>query len=205
VLDEDAVLDATVTSVAANGSATSMQDISERCGIAKTTLVDRFGGKERLIGAAVDRERRRLADHLVSAYEPNRDATAKVQVERGFEAFFSYARDHHDAFVVLFGTGSASGSDTARADVSASIAEIMSSRFAALGAEIDTAAKVIAAVITAAGEAVARIVVADELDGDVLARFVADLIVNGLEGLDVGGLFEANAAKRPRRTVRSKS
>lgn len=204
VLDEDAVLDAAVAVVAANGSMASMQEISARCGVAKTTLVDRFGGKDRLIAAAVDRERRRLADHLIAAYEPHRDVTAKVQVERGFEAFFSYARDHHDAFAVLFGQATAPGSDSARADVTASIAEIIASRFAAAGTELETAARIIAAVITGAGEAVARIVVEDRLDGDVLARFVADLIVNGLDGLDVAGLFEANAARRPRR-ARSRS
>lgn len=200
-LDEDAVLDAAIAVLAASGAAASVQEISARCGIAKTTLVDRFGGKHGLIDAAIERERRRLADHLIGVHAAHRDATAREQVERGFQAFFSYARSHPDAFAVLFGSA-ASNPSGARADVTASIAEIITSRFAAAGAELATGAKVIATVITATGEAAARLVVEDGLDADVMARFTADLVVNGLDGLDVGGLFEANAAgrRRPSRT-----
>ena len=199
-LDEDAVFDAVVTLLASKGSSTSMQDISARCGVAKTTLIDRFGGKERLIASAVDRERRRLADHLIDAYAPQREARARDQVERGFDAFFSYAHAHPDAFAVLFGPGRSDTADNGRDDVAGAIADIISSRFAAAGTELATGAKLIAAVITGAGQAVARMVVEDGLDPDVVARFVTDLIVNGLEGLDVGGLFDANAARRRRRS-----
>ena len=203
VLDEDAVLDAAIAVLAAHGPAASVQEISARCGVAKTTLVDRFGGKHGLIRAAIERERRRLADHLIAVQSAHRDATASEQVERGFQAFFSYARSHPEAFSVLFG-GTASTPSGARADVTASIAEIITSRFAAAGAELDTGARIIATVITATGEAAARLVVEDGLDADIMARFTADLVVNGLGGLDVGGLFEANAAGR-RRPTRSRS
>lgn len=190
------MLDAAISALAARGPSTSMHDISARSGVAKTTLIDRFGGKQPLIAAAVDRERRRLADHLIAAYESHRDATAKEQVERGFRAFFSYAHSNPDAFIVLFGPARSPSSDDARADVTASIAGIISSRFAAAGVELDTGARVLATVITAAGEAVARLVVDQHLDPDVMAAFVTDLVVNGLNGLDVAGLFAANAATR---------
>jgi AcrR family transcriptional regulator len=193
-IDEEAVLDSVISALAAHGPGASMHDMSVRCGVAKTTLIDRFGGKQPLVAAAVDRERRRLADHLIAAYAPHRDAIAKEQVERGFQAFFGYAHSHRDAFVVLFGPARLQASDDARAEVTASIAGIISSRFAAAGVELDTAATVLAAVITAAGEAVARLVVEQRLDPDVMATFVADLVVNGLDGLDVSGLFAANAA-----------
>ena len=194
VMDEDAVLDAAVAVLATQGPAATLHDISARCGIAKATLSDRFGGKQALLDAAVERERRRLADHLIAAYEPHRDATAREQVERGFQAFFAYAHQRPDAFAVLFGPAPASATDTARADVTSSIAELITSRFSAAGAPLDTGGRVIAAVMAAAGEAAARLVVEDGLDADVMARFIADLIVNGLHGLDVGGLFAVNEA-----------
>lgn len=193
-LDEDVVLDATIAALASGGDA-AMQEIARRSGVAKTTLNDRFGGKAGLVDRAIQRERRRLADHLVASYGRHWDDTAKAQVEHGFQAFFGYAKTHPAAFSVLFG-GAPPSSTEASDEVVEAIANLISSRFAAAGAELEVGAKVIAMVIVGAGAAVARLVTTDGVDPEVMARFVADLIANGLEHLDVGLLFEANAAGR---------
>ena len=198
------MLDATVTVLAAAGGsdAATMHEIARRSGVAKTTLIDRFGGKPALVDRALTRERRRLADHLVSAYQVHRDETAREQVEHGFRAFFGYATSEPASFAALFGSPSSRQPPDREAhdDVVAAVSELIASRFAAAGVDLEVGAKVIATAITGVGQAVARLVAAEGLDPAVMARFLADLVTNGLSRLDVGLLFEANSAvpARPR-------
>ena len=188
-LNHDEVFDAVIAALAASGEVASMTDIAARCGVAKTTLHDRFGSKDALVARAVDRERERLADHLISAYREQRhDDRRGAQMRSGFEALFSYARAHPASFQVLFGAARSPAVHRARADIQNEIATIVAERFAAAGLELGWSRQVIAAVIVGAGESVARLLAEEpgkSVDIDAVTDLVAGIVTNGLPNIDV--------------------
>ena len=205
MFDEDAILDATVAALA-RASTTSMQDIATSAGVPKTTLHDRYGGRPGLVERAVARERRRLAEHLVTSYRDARDDLRPgSQIRRGYTALFSWARSNPDSFRLLFG-GDAQGETVhheARREVVDQIAEIVGERFAAAGLALGVSREIIAAVIVGAGESVARIVAADAtIDIDAVTELVAGVISNGLSNIDVDAIGAVDRAPRPGPTTR---
>jgi len=184
--DEDAVLDATIAALArGDREPVTMETLATGAGVAKTTLHDRYGGKAGLVALALERERERLAAHLVASYQEARDDLRPgAAVRRGYAALFDWARANPDSFRLLFGPTAAPQAQT-RALVADRIAEIVGERFAAAGLPLTTSRAIIAAVIVGAGESVARIVAADaSIDLDAVTELVAGLITNGLANTD---------------------
>lgn len=194
-LDEDAALGLAAEAFAEGGLAgTSMKTIAARCGVAKSTLHDRFGTKEMLFERAVERERQQFADHLVATYETGRDEDAATQIRDGYVAFFTYARSRPVAFRLLFGEAGAGTATATRGLVADRIAEIIASRFARAGLPLGASSRVVAAAIVGAGEAVARLMVEiDDLGIDATTVLVAELLTDGWRGLQIDHLLAVDA------------
>lgn len=100
--DED-LLDAATKVFADSGfDSATLNDIAEESGSTKPTLYARFGNKDSLYSAALEREAKTLAERLLGAYEraEGRPLTELVQI--AVQAWFEYAEDNQDGFRLLF-------------------------------------------------------------------------------------------------------
>ena len=96
---DDAILDAACAAFAGEGfDRTTMAAIAERAGTTKPTLYARFGSKERLFEAAVQREYELLIDHLFAAYDSAPDAPIRDRLRLWTSAYFDVVRDRPDGF-----------------------------------------------------------------------------------------------------------
>jgi len=204
-LDESAVLRAALAAFAELGPhGTSMERVAERCGVAKTTLHDRFGTKSQLYDAALAHEQGRLAQHLVDAYSAGERLDAAAQIRNGYVALLDYARENEAAFRVLF--GGVPGTNGAipeggRNVVVAAVTRLVSGYSARFGIELGRSAEVIADVIVGAGEYAARRLAVDrELDADAVIDLITDVVTGGVLAAVPGPAitFDARAAARGR-------
>jgi AcrR family transcriptional regulator len=173
-------------------AATSMEVVAERCGVAKTTLHDRFGSKTAFVARVVEHERQRLAERLIAAYDAGAaDRTPGAQIRNGYVAFFTYALERPATFRLLFGEAASEGTGRqARTDVTERITQLVADRFTAGGLRLGASAAVIASVVVGAGEAAARLMAGrPELDIDATTDLVADLVTNGIRGVAVDHLL----------------
>jgi AcrR family transcriptional regulator len=80
---------------------TSMNDIADAAGVTKPVLYQHFDSKRELYQALVDDVGSRLLTAIVSAAA---EATeGREQTERGFQAYFRWVAEDHDAFMLLYG------------------------------------------------------------------------------------------------------
>lgn len=84
----------------------SMNDIAEAAGVTKPVLYQHFDSKRDLYQALLDDVGNRLLEAISKATAEATDG--KSQTELGFRAYFRWVADDHDAFRLLFGSGTAS-------------------------------------------------------------------------------------------------
>lgn len=86
-----------------------MDDIAARAGSTKQTVYTRFGSKEALYRACVEREGDLLRRWLFSVYDATASLPWDARMHAGIVAFFQYAAQHPDGFKVLFDQRSTNG------------------------------------------------------------------------------------------------
>ena len=83
---------------------TSMNDVAEAAGVTKPVLYQHFASKRDLYLALLDEVGRRLLDRITKATADGADG--RNQTQAGFRAYFHWVAEDHDAFLLLFGSGS---------------------------------------------------------------------------------------------------
>ena len=92
---------------------TSMNDVAEAAGVTKPVLYQHFESKRELYQALLDEVGARLLGAITAATAATTDGRA--QTERGFQAYFRWVADDHDAFLLLYGGGARRDEEYARA------------------------------------------------------------------------------------------
>lgn len=189
-IDEEAVLHAALIAFAEQGyESTSMERIAERCGIAKTTLHDRFGGKNAIFERALAQEHERFAQHLLAAYAEAAEMDMQAQLRHGFRAFLIYARDNPVTFSYIFGeqdgrTLHSSSATRGRELVLEAITTMVETQARAAGRTTGLSSMLTADVILGTGEYVARRVATDPtIDIEAANEFVVEAIGQGIYGV----------------------
>mgnify|MGYP002402184440 CR=1 FL=1 len=165
---------------------TSMERIAERCGVAKTTLHDRFGGKGPLFETALEREHERFATHLLAAYREAESMEMQAQLRHGFVALFEYARDNPTIFRYVFGeqdgrTLHSSSAARGRQVVLDAIIGLVERQARAAGISTGVSSELIADVILGSGEYVARRLATNpEIEIESATEFVVQVLAQGV-------------------------
>jgi AcrR family transcriptional regulator len=101
VASED-ILDAATAVFAADGyDRSNMDAIATRAGVTKPTLYARFGSKEALFRAAVEREYEVRKARLFNAYEEGGNQPFRERLHRWSSAYFDLVRERPEAFVLI--------------------------------------------------------------------------------------------------------
>lgn len=166
--------------------AASMNDIADAAGVTKPVLYQHFDSKRDLYLALLDECGSRLVEALAKATSEATDG--RSQTEKGFQAYFRWVHDDHDAFRLLFGSGPRRDAEFALAvrRVVDSTAEAIAPLIAA---DIDPEHQLtIAHALTGLAEGASRRLVSNgtAFDPDEVARQVADLAWAGLRALHRG-------------------
>lgn len=98
----ETILDAATAVFAAEGfDRANMEAIAARAGITKPTLYARFGSKEGLFRAAVEREYEVRKARLFDAYAGGRDEPFRAQLHRWSAAYFDLVCERPDGFALI--------------------------------------------------------------------------------------------------------
>jgi len=99
------ILDVALEVFATTGfHSTSMNEVAEAAGVTKPVLYQHFDSKRALYQALLDEVGSRLLGNIAKAVAGATDG--KSQTELGFRAYFRWVAEDHDAFLLLFGSGS---------------------------------------------------------------------------------------------------
>ncbi len=99
------LLDVAVRVFARSGyHTTSMNDVAEAAGVTKPVLYQHFASKRDLYLALLDEVGHRLLTRIAKATTEAPDGRA--QTLAGFQSYFRWVAEDHDAFLLLFGSGS---------------------------------------------------------------------------------------------------
>lgn len=161
---------------------TSMDDIAEGAGVTKPVLYQHFPSKKALYGELLEDTGRRLLDHLARA--TSRATSGRERVEAGFRAYFQFAVGDRSSFRLLFGASIRSDPDFARTvdEVLRAAADTISELIAIPAS--DEQRRVLASALVGMAEAVGRRALTEpEVDGDELARWIAEFAWFGLRGV----------------------
>lgn len=102
----DQLLEVALVEFAHHGfPATSMERIAEAAGVTKPVLYQHFASKRALFIEVLDDVGKRLSDDILHATEGA--DSPRGQVAKGFAAYFDFVARNRDAFLVLFGGGTA--------------------------------------------------------------------------------------------------
>ena len=82
----------------------SMNEVAEAAGVTKPVLYQHFDSKRDLYQALLDEVGARLLNEIAKAATEATDG--KSQTELGYRAYFRWVAEDHDAFRLLFGSGS---------------------------------------------------------------------------------------------------
>jgi AcrR family transcriptional regulator len=161
----------------------SMNDIADAAGVTKPVLYQHFDSKRDLFHALLDEVGNRLLTAITVATADVSDG--KSQTERGFQAYFRWVANDHDAFMLLFG-GGARRDDEFNTAVRR-ITDLAASSIAPLIAvDIDPEERrTIAHALVGLAEGASRLLVerGDDFDPDEVARTVSRLAWAGLRAL----------------------
>jgi AcrR family transcriptional regulator len=161
----------------------SMNDIADAAGVTKPVLYQHFDSKRDLFHALLDEVGTRLLTAITVATADASDG--KSQTERGFQAYFRWVANDHDAFRLLFG-GGARRDDEFNTAVRR-ITDLAASSIAPLIAvDIDPEQRrTIAHALVGLAEGASRLLVdrGDTFDPDEVARTVSRLAWAGLRAL----------------------
>ena len=161
----------------------SMNDIAEAAGVTKPVVYQHFESKRELYLALLDEVGNRL---LTAISKATAGATSgKHQTELGFQAYFRWVADDHDAFLLLFGSGARRDEEfnDAVKKVTAQVAEAIKPLIAA---DIDAEhQRTLAHGLVGLAEGVSRRLVDNgtQFDPELLARQVSDLAWAGLRSV----------------------
>lgn len=161
----------------------SMNDVAEAAGVTKPVLYQHFESKRELYQALLDEVGTRLLNAITSATAGQVDG--RTQTEQGFRAYFRWVADDHDAFRLLYGSGTRRDEEFAQAvrKVTASTATAIAPLIAV---DIDDEHRLtIAHAVVGLAEGASRRLVerGDDFDPDALARHISDLAWAGLRGI----------------------
>ena len=169
--------------------ATSMNQVAEAAGVTKPVLYQHFRSKRELYQELLTDVGRRLEERIAKATA--QAGGPRQQVELGFRAYFGFVDDERQAFVLLFGSGTRHDdefAETARR-VEATIADTLAELIVVEGLS-GAERRLLAHGIVGIAETTSRHWVAGDLagevDGDTLARRMADLAWAGLRGIQAG-------------------
>jgi AcrR family transcriptional regulator len=164
---------------------TSMEDIAEAAGVTKPVLYQHFPSKRALYGELLEDTGRRLLDRLAEA--TSHATSGRERVETGFRAYFQFAVGDRSAFRLLFGASIRSDPDFAR-----TVDAILQSAADSISTLIDLPTsdvqrRVLAHALVGMAEAVGRRALTEsdpnDVDGDELAAWIAELAWFGLRGV----------------------
>ena len=169
---------------------TSMNDVADAAGITKPVLYQHFESKRELYLAVIEEAGRRMIEAI--GHESLATADERERTRRGFAAYFRWVSDDHDAFQVLFASGSRRDPEFNEVvrGFTAQIADLIEPL---ITADIDPDhRRTLAYAIVGMTEGVSRrlIETGDDFDPDLVARQVSDLAWAGLR-----------AAQRPASTT----
>lgn len=159
---------------------TSMNDVADAAGITKPVLYQHFESKRELYLAVIEEAGRRMIEAI--GHESLATADERERTRRGFAAYFRWVYDDHDAFQVLFSSGSRRDPEFNEIvrSFTAQIADLIEPL---ITADIDPDhRRTLAYAIVGMTEGVSRrlIETGDDFDPDLVARQVSDLAWAGL-------------------------
>ena len=161
----------------------SMNDVADAAGVTKPVLYQHFDSKRELYQALLDEVGNRLLRSIAKAVAEATDG--KSQTELGFQAYFRWVSDDHDAFLLLFGSGSRRDGEFASA-VRRITAEAADAIAPLIAVDIDEShRKTLAHALVGLAEGASRRLVelGDEFDADEIAREVSALAWAGLRAV----------------------
>jgi AcrR family transcriptional regulator len=161
----------------------SMNEVAEAVGVTKPVLYQHFDSKRDLYQALIDQVGSRL---LASIAKATAEATdGKSQTELGFQAYFRWVSEDHDAFRFLFGSGTRRD-DEFNTAVQRINAEAAAAVAPLIAVDIDEEHRSILAhgIVGLAEGASRRLVeLGDDFDADEIAREVSALAWAGLRAV----------------------
>jgi len=92
---------------------TSMNDVAEAAGVTKPVLYQHFDSKRDLYLALLDEVGHRLLTRIAKATSEATDGRSQTEV--GFRSYFHWVAEDHEAFLLLFGSGSRRDEEFAQA------------------------------------------------------------------------------------------
>jgi AcrR family transcriptional regulator len=178
------LLDVALTVFAESGyHGTSMNDVAERAGVTKPVLYQHFESKRDLFQALLDEIGARMTMAITQATATSTDG--KRQTELGFRAYFRWVAEDHDAFMVLYDSGTRRDErfSASLRQVTAGMVETIAPLIAA---DIDDEHRLtLAHALVGLAEGASRRLVEHGLDfdPDEVARQIGDLAWAGLRGV----------------------
>lgn len=161
--------------------ATSMNDVAEAAGVTKPVLYQHFDSKRDLFLALLEDCGARLVDALATA--TNQAPDGRSQTERGFHAYFRWVHDDHDAFRLLFGSGTRRDEEFAAA-VQRVLDSAAESIAPLIAVDIDpTDQRLVAHALTGIAEGMSRALAGTDFDPEAVGRLASDLAWAGLRSL----------------------
>ncbi|MFM8946311.1 MAG: TetR/AcrR family transcriptional regulator [Actinomycetota bacterium] len=162
---------------------TSMNEVAEAAGITKPVLYQHFASKRELFLDVIEEAGRRMISAITT--QATTDTDGRRRTELGFRAYFTWVAEDHDAFMLLFGSGSRRDAEFADAvrQFSAKVADAIEPL---ITADIDAShRRTLAYAIVGMTEAISRRLVEDgaKFDPDFVARQVSDLAWAGLRAV----------------------
>lgn len=178
------IIDVAVQVFARHGyHGTSMNDVADAAGVTKPVLYQHFDSKQDLYLALLDDVGQRMATAISKATAGA--ASGKAQTELGFQAYFRWVADDHDAFLLLFATQA--NRDAAATTAIRRITEDAAAAIAPLIAvDIEPEKqRTLAHGLVGLAEGVSRHLVerGEQFDPDELGRLVANLAWAGLRSI----------------------
>ena len=162
---------------------TSMNDVAEAAGITKPVLYQHFASKRELFLDVIEEAGHRMISAITT--QATTDTDGRRRTERGFRAYFTWVAEDHDAFMLLFGSGSRRDAEFADA-VRQFTSKVADAIEPLITADIDAShRRTLAYAIVGMTEAISRRLVEDgaTFDPDFVARQVSDLAWAGLRAV----------------------
>lgn len=192
-VSSESILDAATAVFAAEGfDRGNMDAIAARAGITKPTLYARFGSKERLFQAAVEREYEVRKGRLFDAYQGGGNEPFRQRLHRWSSAYFDLVRERPEAFVLMIEgerhPGAAAVIRRANEEIVERIAELVVQVSGRRGTH---GPRLVAAMISGIFTACAREAVTTEIDIADAAALCESLLYGALRGIDpelIGGV-----------------
>ncbi len=160
-----------------------MNDVAEAAGVTKPVLYQHFDSKRELYQALLEEVGNRLLSKIAKGVAGATDG--KSQTELGFQAYFRWVADDHDAFLLLFGSGSRRDDEFAAA-VRRITAESADAIAPLIAVDIDEEhRKTLAHALVGLAEGASRrlVEIGDAFDADEIAREVSALAWAGLRAV----------------------